>query len=113
MARRRATGIAASAPNQPPYECEFCVRGPAVSAQAKNKQLLHTWTAKVAFACRAGWPLDRPPMGGDLTVFISEFSERAMMDRDNMVKPILDAMQGIVYKNDRQVKNLGIEWCDI
>jgi putative PIN family toxin of toxin-antitoxin system len=30
-----------------------------------------------------------------------------------MAKPILDAMEGIVYTNDKQVKNLHAEWCDI
>jgi hypothetical protein len=30
-----------------------------------------------------------------------------------MAKPVLDAMQGIVYGNDRQVKHLRVEWCDI
>jgi hypothetical protein len=52
-------------------------------------------------------------MAGDIEVYISEFSEFATRDRDNMAKPVLDAMQGIVYKNDRQVKNLHVDWRDI
>lgn len=30
-----------------------------------------------------------------------------------MAKPVLDSMQAIVYENDRQVKIVHIDWCDI
>lgn len=96
---------------QPDFE--FCIEGPAVSAQAKNKGLLRGWSARVAAAARAAWPKRKPLMAGDLKVDITEFSEFAAGDRDNMAKPILDAMQNIVYKNDSQVKHLAVEWCDI
>ena len=68
---------------------------------------------RVAAAARSAWPDDKPPMACDVEVYISEFSEFATRDRDNMAKPVLDAMQGVVYGNDRQVKNLRVEWCDI
>ena len=68
---------------------------------------------RVTAAARAAWPDDKSPMTGDVEVYISEFSEYATSDRDNMAKPVLDAMQGVVYENDKQVKNVHIEWCDI
>jgi hypothetical protein len=68
---------------------------------------------RVAAAAQAAWPDARPPMACDVEVYISEFSEYATRDRDNMAKPVLDAMQGIVYEDDKQVKNLHVEWCDI
>jgi crossover junction endodeoxyribonuclease RusA len=102
MAPRRRKAVATIARALPPH-FEFYVQGPAISAQAKNKSLLHAWIARVASAARAAWP--EPPMAGDVEVYISEFSEFATADRDNMAKPILDAMQGIVYTNDKQVKN--------
>jgi hypothetical protein len=40
-------------------------------------------------------------MAWDVEVRISEFSEFATRDRDNMAKPVLDALQGIAYENDR------------
>lgn len=52
-------------------------------------------------------------MPGDIEVQISEFNEFAMRDRDNMAKPVLDALQGIAYENDKPIKNVNIEWCDI
>ena len=52
-------------------------------------------------------------MAGDVEVYITEFSKFAASDRDNMAKPILDAMQQVTYLNDKQVKALHVEWCDI
>ena len=112
MAPRRRRVVATIVRALPPH-LEFHVQGPAISGQAKNKPLLHAWIARVASAARAAWPDYRPPMAGDVEVYISEFSEFPTADRNNMAKPILDAMQGIVYTNDKQVKNLHVEWCDI
>ena len=94
-------------------EFEFQVQGPAVSAQAKNRRRLTDWATRVTAAARAAWPRDKPLMTGDVEVYISEFSQAATRDRDNMAKPILDALQGVAYANDRQVKSVHIEWCDI
>ena len=92
---------------------EFQLPGPALSAQAKNPARLAAWKARVAEAARAAWPLAQPMLMGELEVHISEFSERATRDRDNLAKPICDAMQGIAYANDSQIKRLRVEWCDI
>jgi hypothetical protein len=69
--------------------------------------------AQVRSAAQTAWPPDQPPFSGDLEASISEFSERATRDRDNMAKPILDVLQGIAYNNDRQVKALHVDWRDI
>lgn len=95
-----------------PY-LEFQVPGPAISAQARNRRILRDWTARVSEAARAAWPAGTSPIIGNVAVAISEFSEVATRDRDNMAKPILDAMQGVAYGNDRQVKSVHVEWCDI
>ena len=68
---------------------------------------------RVAAASRAAWPNGRAPTACDVEVRISEFSEYATRDRDNMAKPVLNAMQGVVYENDKQVKTLHVDWCDI
>jgi crossover junction endodeoxyribonuclease RusA len=96
-----------------PSDFEFCIEGPALSARAKNKTRLRDWTARVSAAAKAAWPKRRPPMAGEVDVYIGEFSEVATTDRDNLAKPVLDAMQGIAYENDSQVKGLHVEWCDI
>ena len=113
MVPRRRGKIATATPPLVRPTFEFQVRGPPISAQAKNKQVLGEWKARVAAAARDAWPDGTGPMVGDVEVHISEFSEFATRDRDNMAKPMLDAMQGLVYGNDRQVKALRVEWCDI
>lgn len=93
---------------------EFCLRGPAVSARAKDRALLKGWTDRVSSAARAAWPQGVQPLQGDLAVSISEFSEGVgAKDRDNLAKPILDAMQGIIYANDRQVRDLRVDRRDL
>lgn len=88
---------------------QFCVSGPAVSARTKNRSLLREWLQRVAEAAHVAWSEGGPPLQGDLTVSISEFSASSVRDRDNLAKPVLDAMQGIVYVNDRQVKSLQVD----
>lgn len=41
--------------------------------------------------------------GGDIAVKV-EINNRSRADVDNVLKGILDALQGIVYENDRQVR---------
>lgn len=97
--------------------CEFCVKGVAVSWRAggrrgENRRRLQLWRDAVAGGATcavAGSPI----FSGKVTVNIALFSEQQGPDLDNMAKPILDAMQGIVYENDRQVAGHLAEWCDI
>lgn len=112
MARKMPSVDTRPAPPLRP-DFEFCIPGPPVSAQAKNRDRLHEWQARVAAAAKSAWPDDAPPITGDLEVMISEFSEFRTRDRDNVAKPILDAMQGVVYRDDRQLASVHIEWCDI
>jgi hypothetical protein len=112
MATRRLRATAApSLPVRPWFE--FQIEGPAVSARAKNRRRLREWKADVAAAARAAWPAKEPPVAADVDVYISEFSDYPTQDRDNLAKPIIDAMQGIAYANDSQVARLYVEWCDI
>lgn len=91
---------------------EFCVRGVALSAQTKNRERLRAWQVKVAVEARAaaaGAILDLGP----IAIQLSEFSEVRSRDRDNVAKPIQDALQGIIFGNDSQVAALGSDWYDI
>jgi Holliday junction resolvase RusA-like endonuclease len=110
MARRGAGTAATSAWRPEPY-IEYCIQGPAVSGQSKNRARLRAWKATVAAAARAAWPDRKIPMPDSVyvDVHISEFSAFATVDRDNLSKPVLDAMQTIVYENDRQLKHWDVE----
>lgn len=47
-----------------------------------------------------------PPVIGAIAVTITYFYDRTPLDVDNIPKPILDALKGLVYSDDSQVFDL-------
>src|SRR5579863_9587233 len=92
------------------FPFEFAVEGSAVSAQAKRRRSIRDWQAKIVKACRERLPeahflSDRP-----LAVSLFYFPDSEMPgDLDNIVKPILDAMRGHIYIEDRRVERLVVQ----
>lgn len=85
---------------------EFVVLGPPISNQQSSPQgrvNLSTWRAAVRAEAKSRWK--RPLLKQDLKVVVINFHSegRPSLDLDNMSKPIFDAMQGVVYLNDRQI----------
>jgi Holliday junction resolvase RusA-like endonuclease len=83
---------------------EFMVLGPPVSSQqgtVQGRANLVTWRATIAGAATLAWP--NLPLTIELKAVIINFyaGSEPSVDTDNMSKPILDAMQGIAYVNDR------------
>jgi Holliday junction resolvase RusA-like endonuclease len=81
---------------------EFVVLGPPISNQVRGPNLT-AWRATIAGAATLQWP--NALLTGELKAIIVNFytGGRPSLDLDNMSKPILDEMEGIVYNNDRQV----------
>lgn len=92
---------------------EFCVPGRPVSAQAENRILLQNWKAKVFATARAAWPVSWQAFSCDVEPQVTHYADRRVADRDNLLKPIQDALQGLVYQNDRQIKDTTSNWRDI
>src|SRR5580700_7296123 len=96
---------------------EFTVPGPPVSAQSHNRLLLNTWKNAVRTearrACAALNVSD--PMTGCLRFVCVNYYEgvAAPLDDDNMVKPIRDALQGVVYENDKQISDSSVRQTNI
>lgn len=111
MARRPTNRDRPDDTRQPTFE--FCIAGRPVSAQAENRILLQDWRAKVTAAARAAWPQTRQILDCDVELRVTHYSERRIADRDNLVKPIQDALQGLAYHNDRQVKDTTCNWRSI
>src|SRR4051812_41524987 len=84
---------------------EFTVEGPPVSHQSKNKVALGAWKARVRAAASAAWT--QAPLQGRLKCTIMNFYEGPdpVMDDDNMVKPIRDALNGVIYADDMQIRH--------
>jgi Holliday junction resolvase RusA-like endonuclease len=63
--------------------------------------------AKESFAvqCLAQWRPDGLPSNKDFEVDVSFYCGGQDKDSDNMYKLITDALQGLYWANDRQIKN--------
>jgi hypothetical protein len=83
---------------------EFVVDGPPVSHQTKNKKALQAWMAQVRAVAAPLWA--GAPSTGLLQCTIVNFyaGPAPPLDDDNMVKPIRDAMNGLVYEDDKQIR---------
>ena len=51
------------------------------------------------------WPDGVSPLDVDVALHVTHYCEFAVGDTDNLIKPVQDALQGVVYVNDRQVKD--------
>jgi crossover junction endodeoxyribonuclease RusA len=85
---------------------EFIVDGPPVSQQARRAEKIVAWKVNVKSKAQERWPKDTPPVDQDVSIEITHFFEGAPADVDNIAKPILDAIKGLVYVDDRQVSDL-------
>jgi crossover junction endodeoxyribonuclease RusA len=83
---------------------EFTVDGPPVPHQTKDRSNLNAWKGIIRAEAANHW-MGRPPLTGKLKCTIFNFHEgaNASLDDDNMVKPIRDAMNGLVYVDDSQI----------
>src|SRR5437870_4713267 len=84
---------------------EFIVEGSPTSHQTKNKKALHAWKLRVRSEAGKVWT--QPPLTGLVQCTIINFFEgtQAPLDDDNLVKPIRDALNGLVYEDDRQIRH--------
>jgi Holliday junction resolvase RusA-like endonuclease len=78
------------------------IDGPPVSQQARRRENLRAWRAKVRREAEKTWPSEQPPTSGLVMLRIIYFYD-INMDVDNIVKPIQDALIGLVYIDDKQV----------
>ncbi|HKI35688.1 MAG TPA: RusA family crossover junction endodeoxyribonuclease [Gemmataceae bacterium] len=84
---------------------EFTVPGPPISHQSGNKALLQSWKAQVQAEAAKVWT--QPPLTTLIKCTIMNFYAGAAppLDDDNMVKPIRDALNGLVYADDKQIRH--------
>src|SRR6516225_1459647 len=83
---------------------EIMILGPPVSYQTKDKNNLKAWQALIRAEATNVWK--GPPLKGKLKFLLINFHEgdKPPLDDDNMVKPIRDALNGLVYEDDRQIR---------
>jgi crossover junction endodeoxyribonuclease RusA len=85
---------------------EFGVTGTPISHQSQNKQLLADWRQAVATAAMKAVGPNYAPVTSNVQLrvvyYYLKYSAK-IPDEDNLLKPIQDALIGIVYKDDSLV----------
>jgi crossover junction endodeoxyribonuclease RusA len=82
---------------------DFIVEGPPVSQQTRKKVRLRAWKQAVRDAATQYWNAGDQPTPDDVSIVVTNFYETAAPDVDNIVKPIQDALIGLVYIDDKQI----------
>ena len=85
---------------------EFIVDGPPVSQQTRRQERLRSWRATVRQEAERYWSIGEMPTLESIVLRIWYFYEDISVDIDNIVKPIQDALNGLVYIDDDQVTDL-------
>ncbi|MEH2063000.1 MAG: RusA family crossover junction endodeoxyribonuclease [Nostoc sp.] len=88
---------------------EFIVDGPPVSQQARNRgkgNRLQAWKNTVRQEAEKYWSSEQKTATGLVMLQITYFYDSDQIDVDNIVKPIQDAIKGLVYVDDNQVSDL-------
>lgn len=82
---------------------EFTIKGPPISLQTKNKARLNVWRQQVRAAATAMVKAGVVPIVDPVTVTITYYYDGDTPDVDNIIKPIQDALIGVVFVDDAQV----------
>ena len=85
---------------------EIAIEGIPVSQQARRRSRVVGWRESVRDFAERHWKIGDSPHGGPLEVSITYFYDRVPVDVDNLPKPILDALNGLVYEDDSQITDL-------
>ncbi|MBI3325152.1 MAG: RusA family crossover junction endodeoxyribonuclease [Nitrospinae bacterium] len=85
---------------------EFVIDGPPVSQQARRRERVRQWRDDVRRVAEQYWPAGELPVSGPIMLSITYFYESVSIDIDNIPKPIVDALKGLVYLDDRQLTDV-------
>jgi len=93
---------------------EFTVEGPPLSHQTRDRLKLQAWRAAVRAAALRGWA-SRTPVGGSVRLTVGYYHDgpAVRIDNDNLLKPIQDALNKLIYVDDTQVTDTVVYKRDI
>lgn len=84
---------------------ELVIEQAPVSNQARRRERRDRWIRSVESAARDIWGLEAP-VTEPVMVTITYIFDDTPLDVDNVSKPILDALEGVVFEDDAQVFDL-------
>lgn len=87
---------------------EFIVNGPPVSQQTRRRKRLKEWKQTVRQEAEKYWSSNQKIATGLVMLQITYFYDSVVMDVDNVVKPIQDAIVGLAYIDDNQITDIFI-----
>lgn len=84
---------------------EFTVEGPPLSSQTASRTALRAWKERVRTAAERVWRKGRRPLKKRLQIEVDYYHDGPgiRLDNDNMIKPIQDALNKLIYEDDRQI----------
>ncbi|MFP4220795.1 MAG: RusA family crossover junction endodeoxyribonuclease [Phormidium sp.] len=77
-----------------------------MSQQTRRRQRLKVWKQQVRQEAETAWPDASPPLTALLGLQVIYFYQDHELDIDNIVKPIQDALIGLVYDDDVQITDI-------
>jgi crossover junction endodeoxyribonuclease RusA len=87
------------------FPLEFTFQGPPLSLQSKNATRKRAYKQRVETAARQAMVAGTTPSTDTLQITITYFYEGDTPDVDNIIKPIQDALIGVVYVDDVQISD--------
>lgn len=85
------------------FPIEFIFDGPPLSLQSKNGARKTAYKNRVALAAQAVLPLGFVPTTDNIDITITYYYEHILGDVDNVIKPIQDSLNGIIYDDDNRI----------
>jgi len=92
---------------------EFIVPGIPVSQQTRRRARIKQWKEFVRSKAGARWPTGAPPVQTNVRITLVYYYDTAALDTDNFVKPVQDALAGLVYDDDKRVTDISIRATDL
>jgi crossover junction endodeoxyribonuclease RusA len=88
------------------FPIEFTFEGPPLSLQSKNKTRKRAYKQNIENTARQILPPGFQPSSESLQIIITYYYEGDTPDIDNIIKPIQDALNGVVYVDDKQIEDI-------
>lgn len=85
------------------FPIEFIFPGPPLSLQSKNKTRKRNYKAMVARGATNALPAGFVATNDEVEIIITYYFETQSGDVDNIIRPIQDSLNGIIYVDDVQV----------